>query len=79
MTTTSPQIGEGAAKRGGALVEEEVRCGGGVVQMDGSSRYAARKQGRGKRGVNSSAIQLEKRLLKVTERAMNYMESRVSV
>ena len=46
-------------KRGlGALVEEEVRCAGDVE----SGRSAARKQRRGKHGVNSSAIQFEESL-----------------
>ena len=56
-------------------MEEEVRCGGDVE----SGRGAARKQRRGKHGVNSSAVQFEERLLKVAERAMDYMESRGSV
>ena len=34
-----------------------MRCGGDVIPMDESGRGAARKQGRGKRGVNSSAKQ----------------------
>ena len=64
----------GCGKRGlGALVEEDIRCGGDVE----SGRGAARKQRRGKHG--SSAIQFEERLLKVAERAMDYMESRGSV
>ena len=66
----------GCGKRGlGALVEEEVSSDGGVE----SRRGAARKQRWGKHGVNSSAIQFEERLLKVAERAMDYMESRGSV
>ena len=46
-------------------------------RTDGSG--AARKQRRGKRSVNSSAIQFVERLLKVAKHAVDYMESRGSV
>ena len=40
-------------------MEEEVRCGGGVVPMDDSGRGGARKQRLGKRVTKCSAIQFE--------------------
>ena len=76
-TTTLPRREEGAAKEGTRGGRGEMWCG--VMPMDESSRGAARKQRRGKRGVNISAIQFEERRLKAAERAMNYMESRGSV